>query len=203
MKKYFPLVAIAILCLVGFGYFSYQRMVSPKTLSVRAQEYIKDRAGEGDVFWKNINLTGTAKSESVAPEENSPQSLQQKNACFSLSIPFKIRVNKINDRCSDYFSLEDPLGEVVVYLRPIEQDSLDQVADVMMRRANPDLYEEDHTTVNGKTYLVFQRRDNTYEQTAFYLKEKELFVINLTIYSGQAENEKFMEMLSSVKMYNE
>lgn len=59
-------------------------------------------------------------------------------------------------------------------------NSLDDVSGVQMRRLNPKKYQEKTLDLPGKKGILFEKKDGSFEKTAFFLKDQILYTIALT-----------------------
>lgn len=116
--------------------------------------------------------------------------------CYGIVPRFGMRKVKSFNRCSILVSYDSPYGSLIVDYRGNGGASVS--SDILMRKANPEKYEETTSVGNNTTFLMFRNKESVnYEKTAF-LQLKGL-TIGITLQSDSSLNydTDFQEILSS------
>ena len=116
--------------------------------------------------------------------------------CYGIATRFAIRKVQSFHQCSLRVSFESPYGSLIVDYRGNGGASVS--SDILMRKANPEKYEETTSVGNNTTFLMFRNKESVnYEKTAF-LQLKGL-TIGITLQSDSSLNydTDFQEILSS------
>lgn len=200
MKKYLIITGIILLTILT-GIF-YIRMTTKTTvysgLSNRAKEYLKDKRGPNDRQWQNTKL----EKKGDGSNKSAIKTVDDHN-CFSVTIPIPSSEIRREADCQYRIFLTDPVGFSIVFRRSIAANTIDDVADVSMRRLYKDQYVEKISNINGREFYIFRKKADSYEKSAFLLKNNQLYVFSLVVQTNENLDKKFDEMLQSIKIYNE
>lgn len=196
MKKITLVATITVIIGIGiyFYYYSTHRssINSPGTLSTRAKEYLHTDKREYNEDWRNVSFKEKYETDVSKKQVNIDN-------CFSIYIPFLISLHRPEGSCGHFFMLKEPKGTVVVYDRETEITSLDEETGVNFRRSVSKEYVEAKVTVNGRSFLTFKKKGESYEKTAFLLHTNKLFVITLSAVDSTGMEPNFMTILNSVQ----
>jgi len=158
-------------------------------LSNRAKNYIETQQKANDSFWRQFSLEEEKKNQVLGTQT-------QELDCFSLEIPFLI--NKRNDRgdCNYSFTIDSPRGNVTVFRKETDIQSLDDESGIILRRKNTDLYLPEEFSTDHCHFLIFQKNEPNYEKTAYCLIDQNLYSLTLKANAGNLDPD-FFKMLSS------
>ncbi len=200
MKK---MLIVAVLIILSAAAVALALLRQPKadlhagTLSSRARQYITDRENQNDNSWHGLNFAGTRYVKADGPTPGS----YGIGDCFSIRIPFAVTdVKKLGD-CFNQYTITKPKGLVVVYKDRGTYDSLDDITGITMRRQQPAMYKEESRESGGNHFIVFTKTDeSTYEKSAFLLKGKSLYMVNLLSSQYPDSDAQFDHMLTSLSI---
>lgn len=195
MKK--RIILILVLVLLGAGIFLFltqkQTPVIRNTLSSRAQEYLNSRRTNTQTALKNSSIN----------EDRIKTIFRNKTvtvgSCFTLMIPFRVFNTRKEGECHGYYAIDNPRGQIVVYQEKALITSFDEVPGVSMRRKFTDLYEEQLRVIHNRTYVIFRRKDQAYEKSAFSYTPESYFVLNLISGASDDLDAKLFAMLESLE----
>jgi hypothetical protein len=195
MKK--GIVGIIILAIgIGLGAGVASQIVQKPeitngVLSERSKEYLsgeKNGSSLGSVYMGDKKELPTGKEVAI-------------DDCFSVSIPFGLKMERRDEKCNYYFQIEDPRGSVFAYQKNSPSDDWNNVPGITMRRQSTWTYTEKMLTVNKHQFLTFKSKDGgKYQRSAFYRTPKSFIVINLEANTNENLDKEFEAMLKSVKL---
>jgi hypothetical protein len=189
------------MAIITVGFVAYVRLTTKPViysgLSDRAKDYLKLKRDSNDREWQNSTL---AKPRNTA--DATVKSVDD-DKCFAVKIPIPASELRKEAECQYHFFLVDPVGDAMVFKRAVEAASLQDVADISMRRVYTDQYSEKEINLNGRNILTFKKKEGGYERSAFILENKQLYVFSVVIQTNENLDAKFDEMLKSIKIYNE
>lgn len=196
------IIFTSVIVILALAFYIYVRITTKpviySSLSIRAKEYLKMKKDSDDKDWKNTNVDSVTGSVEVQATKKVTDL-----KCFSLTVPFPASEVRKEADCQYRVFITSPAGYVTAYMRAMDVNLLDEEADISMRRVYKDKYLEKKVVINGRTYLTFKGKGDDYEASAFYLKNKKLYVFNLLVPTNENLDKKFDEMLQSIKIYNE
>ncbi len=181
--------------LIVTGWF-WLRPLNPTSaeLNKRTNEFIQEQRQLGNQDFTNVDLYNNERSG----QSDGNKTIVIKK-CFSFFLPFAINLQKKMGECWQWYSIDSSRGQITIYLRPTDLQSLDQDSGVQMRRVYKDQYQESSQTFNNNNWLVFNKKGQQYEVTAFNLRQGRLFVLNLLSTNSDNLDKQFDQMLESVK----
>ncbi len=196
------LIVFGIVAVISMVFIVYVKLTSKAVIyngiSDRGKEYLKVKRNENDREWqgstleKPVNANNAATVKTVKDEH-----------CFEVMVPIPASELRKESECQYRFFLAAPVGDAVVSMRKVEVNSINDVADISMRKLYKEDYLEKQVNVDGRIFLTFKKKDGGYERSAFFLNNKELFIVSFVIQTNEDLDKKFDEMLKSIKIYND
>lgn len=114
-----------------------QGTVTVDALSIRAQEFITKNSSQGTGIWSEVRIKNASASADVISD------VTITTPCFTVKIPFAM-VNQteesVADRCTVRTKVLSPMGQLVI--ASYQSEDFDQDAGIVMRRKNPETYQE-------------------------------------------------------------
>lgn len=200
MKKL--LIVVGVIALVSIGFITYVRLTTKATiysnLTDRARDYLKDKRSVNDRDWQKTKI-----DQPVNTFDKPSFKKVDDPKCFSITVPIPSSEARREADCQYRIFLTDPVGFSIVFRRPVEANSMDDVADVSMRRLYTEQYTEKKIKINDREFYIFKKKDGAYERSAFLLQNKQLFVFSIVVQTNENLDRKFDETLQSIKIYNE
>jgi hypothetical protein len=122
--------------------------------------------------------------------------------------PFdKSKLANINPDIIEYFSF-DGYDPRVTFTASVAQpkgsnySNLDEVSGVNLRENNKDLYEFSNIEINGTVGRLYKKTQESFEETAFLIRDGKLFTFSLTAGSSGDFEAQFQELINSVTFFN-
>lgn len=175
---------VFILGIVGYFIFKPQTVIQSE-LSDRAKEFIAKQEGE----FENLNLT---------PKEKRVNEKIEVENCFSFTFPFELTTSREQEECNWLYNFENPLGRVVMRLREVNINNLNDLPDVKLRMTRNDEYQMRQEILNGNEYFIFEKTENGYEISAFALSSGKVLSISLTSQVNRELQDGFKNLLRSL-----
>lgn len=175
---------VFILGIVGYFIFKPQTVIQSE-LSDRAKEFIAKQEGE----FENLNLT---------PKEKRVNEKIEVENCFSFTFPFELTTSREQEECNWLYNFENPLGRVVMRLREVNINNLNDLPDVKLRMTRNDEYQMRQEILNGNEYFIFEKTENGYEISAFALSSGKVLSISLTSQVNRELEDGFKNLLRSL-----
>jgi len=194
-KKIFFLLLTIILFGIGLYYFILidHKTIISFSLSDRAKEYLKSNNRSREL--KNI-LSPSNSGKSIS----NTKELARKD-CYYIIIPFTVTIYRpYNQDCGGYMSTDNPTGEITLSYRKMNTSVLDEVSDVVFRRANKNIYKEEWLKLDGLSYLTFKKIDTGFEESIFLMNNSRLFSVSLIYPSEDGMEVKINQLLNSLKL---
>lgn len=199
-KKILLIIFAALLLFVGiFVFIEFrQKPVISNKLSERSKEFL-----EGQKFVANSNLSNLNLNGPVGEDTRNKRVGRDK--CFSFVIPYRITIGKYEDQegsqCYTRLSFDSPKGSIVAYKFTKPVSSWEDIPAVIQRRRDTDeYYPEEEKTLNGKTFILFKGKTDTYEKNAFYFTPEYFFVFNLLTKTNENLDKEMDAMLSTLEV---
>lgn len=189
MKK-----TILLFMLVGGIFLIYisftQKATIVNGLSPRAKEYISQKKKQQDILWTNVNFED-AMSQSKKEHEQ-PTNELIKNECYQVKIQYPVEnINKPDvSECSLYVKLVEPNVRIIISHRTFSSNNYADVPDIAIRRTRNKEYFESKKIVQNREYIVFKKKGDGYEKTAFSFFNNN--IVSITISSHYAKNYDYM-----------
>lgn len=160
-------------------------------LSERSQKFLADKQA-GGVLGKRYLDKG---------EKLPTNSRVGVDDCFSLVIPFELKVDRRDGECDYNYQIQSPRGNIVAYMRHEASTDWSSVPGVSMRHASG-TYDQKAVTTGGKAFLTFKSKEGgKYERNAFYRTESYFIVINLLANTSENLDGVFEKILQSVEIH--
>ena len=196
MKKiiFFLIGSVLIVSLLYIKFT--QKTVIVKELSPRAKEYIAERKKLQDETWVDVNFN--EQIAGVSDKKTVPKEKEIKEDCFIVDFKYPVELMRRNGGypCNLYIKVANPNVRVIITHRTFSSNLLEDVPDIRLRKTQKEEYEESKKIVQNKEWLVFQKRGNGFEKTAFTFYNNHL--VSITISSHYAQEFDYMldEVLS-------
>jgi hypothetical protein len=187
---------IFFIVVIALGVYAYtelqQKTIISADLSPRARAYMKQRQGDDGSAWRTVDFNATPKPQRVEIA---------KSGCFKFTIPFSVKFEREDHdmECAGTYMLDNPRGSIVIFMEPNTNASIDDVSHVKLRRSRSEEYDEYVEKISDKSFVIFKNKNSAFERNAFYLSNGKLLVVNATIYGGEGNEQKFLEMLKSIR----
>jgi hypothetical protein len=199
MKKLIILLLFLSVAVFWFYFLVGSESAPPVTppegsLSERAKEYLREQKN-GSRQWTRLGGQDKPSIRQVLGGRR-----VRVGECFELEIPFPIESVKDKGDCFDLFRISSPRGRIAAYRKRVSVRALEEVPEVQMRRLKNDVYVEKRRVLEGREFLVFQKKGSDYQKTAFQLVGDRLFVLSFVAYDQADDFDgQFIKMLSSLE----
>lgn len=194
MIKKILLSTAGLFALVVIGVIAFEFFQKPKignTLSERSKEFIeKQKVEEGSSKFNNLvaEKGEDFKGKRITVDD-----------CFSFVMPYSVFNQRQEGECSGYFAFERPRGTIVAFMEKATSASIDDASGVSMRRLESEKYEEKKYEIDGRSFVGFVDKTNTYSITTYHYISEKYFILTLKL---PEENEKALrEILASLEFY--
>lgn len=177
-------ILVFVLGVVGYFILKPQTVIQSQ-LSDRGKEFISKQEGE----FENLNLT---------PKEKRVNEKIEVENCFSFTFPFELTTSREQEECNWIYNFENPLGRVVMRLREVNINNLNDLPDVKLRMTRNNEYEMKQETLNGNEYFIFEKTENGYELSAFSLSNGKVLSVSLTSQINRQMQDEFKSLLQSL-----
>lgn len=177
-------ILVFVLGVVGYFILKPQTVIQSQ-LSDRGKEFISKQEGE----FENLNLT---------PKEKRANEKITVENCFSFVFPFELTTSREQEKCNWLYNFENPLGRVVMRLREVNINNLNDLPDVKLRMTRNNEYEMKQETLNGNEYFIFEKTENGYELSAFSLSNGKVLSVSLTSQINRQMQDEFKSLLQSL-----
>jgi len=182
-------IAAAVILIILAGYvFIQPRTKIQNELSQRSLDYLSKSKGE----LENVNLK---------PQEKRINERIVVTDCFTFIFPFDLTTSREQEKCNWIYNFSDPIGRVVIRLRNIDIESLDDLPDVKLRILKDDEYIYKKENINGVEYYIFEKVEDSYEISSFAIINKKVLSISLTSQINRQLNEEFRKMIETIETY--
>ncbi len=172
----------------------YDKKISTGSISERAKLYLNKQKQNDNGEWSAVS------SDEKANSKPDNRSFQVKD-CLSFNVPFPVLTVKQEKPCFMMITTSSPRGHIRVYRTTTTHDSLDDVGDITMRRQDKNLYKEETVNVNNKSFLLFKRIDEfSYENVAFYLRNKDIFIISMSYPTSENLDKDMLVLVHSLQI---
>lgn len=179
------LVFIVGLILVLFFLLIRPQTVIQNGLSQRGEELL----GRSESL-KDANLT---------PVEKKLNEKIQIDNCFTFVLPFELNTYREQDICNHIYNIKNPYGRVVVRLRKVNTNTIDEIPDVNLRNTREE-YKRYEKVISRRTFYIFEKENAGYELSAFAFFEDNLLTVSLTSQVNRDLKKEFEVLLSSVEV---
>jgi hypothetical protein len=200
VKKFLIFALLVIICGAGIIIFFFL-LIGPEkknytTLSERSLAYIETQKLKENVFWMPVEFNDRDGGDGEVLGTHRVKI----TGCFSFDIPFTIRDSKQLADCTFVYSFDNPKGHMVISAKPSDETNLAEVSAVAYRRFSKGTYTESEFRTNKYGFLIFSKKEDAYEQTAFYLSNKRIFTISLVSQTNENFDTQFFNILKSLDL---
>ncbi len=195
MRKYilvFVIITIAIAAFFIYREFQ-QRAVIKTTLSARSKEFLKAQQKDVNSDWQQVQIEDKRPKQHAFDEQR-----LDVGKCGSIIVPVKIESVRQDGPCTVFLRTSFPTGSIALSITPVGFVQTTDAPGARLRHTQSEDYTEQEVQTNGKTFLVYTKKDGS-ERTAFYAFDNQLFSMS-TLAAGEEKEmqEKLLLMLGSL-----
>lgn len=180
----FAFVAISI---ITFEFL--QKPEFSSTLSQRSKEFIKNQSIGG-----GINKYAPLIAEKG---EDTKSKTMTVGDCFSFVMPYSVFNMRQEGECNGYFAFNRPKGSIVAFMEEAINPTIDEAPGVLMRRLNPEDYEEKEIKIGEKSFVGFVDKRESYTITIYHLVSGKYFIMTLNL--PEEDEKSLKEILFSLE----
>lgn len=166
MKKitFLWIIIVLAICISGtYYYLTRQESIILDELSARAKAYIEEKQKDQSSEWRLKNI-GKGKHEVVVEPQKQKETFA--TDCFKIVVPFSVLKSQLRGDCTLDISTDDPRGRLLVMVQGVGAAKVDDIDQVVMRRSQPEVYTERRLNVDGREFIIFRTKQDTYESVA-------------------------------------
>jgi hypothetical protein len=189
-------LGILLVLVTGIGAFIYhesqQKAVIRTSLSERSKEYIKEQSRTNS-DWEYLDFDGPQ------GEDTRNKRIGRKD-CYSFVIPYRVTIHKEEEKdCMTRYDFDTPKGYIRAYISATSNTSLGDLGPVLSRRSDTS-YSEESKVVNGRQFLIFRLKGDTYESNVFALANGKYFAFIFSTKTNENLDADLDSMLSSLQL---
>lgn len=197
LSKKTIVLALIVLVIAILGIFLWRfkqtaQISNDGSITARGASYLEKKSLDDNSPLKNVDLTQGEKriNERVYAGD-----------CFSFVVPFDIWDVKEGkaDECFVEVSTNNPRMTFVAFERPGEFDSYDTVEGVGFRRLKKDEYSETVKNISGKEFLIFTKKTNPIEYTAYHIDPDSYLILTMMTPGDESYEKEFEKVLGSMR----
>jgi len=139
------------------------------------------------IKWISSPAKGTVKTLTEKPDSHqttNPQKLEGNFFIVKYPADYTVKVHEASD--SGILEKAILLGtdasskELLISFNKTQETDLSNIAAIQYRRLKSTLYLEKNVALDGRNGLLYERKDSSYEKTAFFIRDGIMTVISLT-----------------------